>query len=869
MPSLLFKSFLLLSLLLLAACQAAPAAPSAPASAGPSATLGTGLPLTKAGKPAATIVLADKTLYDDYLANALKSAEADAKAKNPTLTPAQLKLTIDKTAKSISDIGDDELLAANELQSILKQISGATLPIVRLAPGAQLPAGTVILIGPGHAKAQGYSADLEKLKKDGILLKTKANTIILAGPNARGTLYAAYDLLQQLGCRWTMPGPFGEIYPSSPTVSISPDKVQSPSHSMRYWWCTFGPGKDYGRWTLRNKGNFVRAIDQDNIAQGHALGAPLRWGATQAKYDRVERTRTVNKPSKNPDGTTTPKPVEEKYMALADEYFSMHHGKVNTHFPNMANPKTWDLYADYYIDFFNKNPGTNYVSISAEDGIMLDERPASAKLRSNEFDFTIGAFAVTDQLWFFHNRVIPKVLAVHPTKKFGVLVYANNTSPPRIEHVNGAMALIYAPLDISPLHHIRADKEDTNRAYKKWLEDWSAQARAVGAEQYYYDYEPLGYSWNVAMICPRWGIIGKNYPWLHELGLNGHTTQGYDDWGSCGLDNYLMQQLYWDIKTPYQAVIKDYCAARFGAAGPAMEAYYAILEDAMDKTPELYSNEVWGNHLVLTPDVRAKARAQLTKAVPLADSPRAKAQIQTMVDLQASTDAYCNAIEHAHQTGDYAKAVSMMDTSFAIAEKLNKLYSHFMNPNRMDKTSNAQFLTGGYTKQYGNFAQQISSAKASVVLPRFVKGMNDTGNIAWAMGYQNPGADVSKLEDIDTTVVPDVKYQTQRTPQGFFYRTDVDVPATFKGQKVELFFPAIVAKALQVWINGKPVSFEHDGITENTWRGPEYFWMNYDHRLTVDVTSYIKPGEKNTIAFRAFKSYDFGGTYERVFLLAR
>ena len=37
---------------------------------------------------------------------------------------------------------------------------------------------------------------------------------------------------------------------------------------------------------------------------------------------------------------------------------------------------------------------------------------------------------------------------------------------------------------------------------------------------------------------------------------------------------------------------------------------------------------------------------------------------------------------------------------------------------------------------------------------------------------------------------------------------------------------------------------------------------------TFDVTPHIRPGERNTIAFRIFKSFDHGGTYDRVFLVA-
>jgi len=43
---------------------------------------------------------------------------------------------------------------------------------------------------------------------------------------------------------------------------------------------------------------------------------------------------------------------------------------------------------------------------------------------------------------------------------------------------------------------------------------------------------------------------------------------------------------------------------------------------------------------------------------------------------------------------------------------------------------------------------------------------------------------------------------------------------------------------------------------------------NFDHQQEFDVTSYVKPGQKNTIAFRIVKSFDHARTYDRVFLLA-
>lgn len=824
------------------------------------------LKLIDDGKPAAAIVLPEKTEFEQLLASEPARVTELFKKANPQATEAAIAMQVKNHMASLEKIGDDELLAASELQSILEKISGAKLPIVRVKD-AKIPEGKVVLIGTELARKQGLDDRIQKLDRDGLIALAKGDALMLTGRRARGTLFAAYEFLESLGCRWVMPGEFGELYPSLKSVTTAIDTLQNPSHSERYWWCTHGPGKEYAQWTLRNKGTYVKGPGDPVIAQSHALAGPLGWGAKNPKY-AVKQMRKVEEKKKAADGSMVTETVEKEVDVLPDEYYASADGKVNKHVPNFSNPKTWELYADYYIDYFNRNPLANYVSISAEDGLVVDEHPLSAKLRSNDFDFAMGAFCATDQLWFFHNRVIEMVTKVHPTKKFGVLVYSNNMMPPRIEHVHPNMALVFAPLGISPLTALGDPKERTNVAYKEWFDDWMAQARAVKAESYYYDYEPMGFCWNMAMICPRWGIIGKNYPYFHKQGLTGHTTQGHDDWASSGLDNYLMQRLYWDVNKPYKEIIADYCRARFGRAAKQMQAYYDRLEKSLDDAPDLYSNEMWANHLILTPAVRKEARELLAKAVAAADTDRAKTHVQNMVQVQAMTDAMCDAIEHANETGDFGAAAKKMETSFEIAGNLNKLYSHFVNPARMNTQSNAQFESGGQYKQFLGFDKRIKSAAASVALPRIWKGMLDTGNRAWAMGYYKPGVAVDKLDDIDTTICPDVKYKTQRSVSAFFQRTEVDVPATFKDKKATLYFSSVIAKVLQVWINGQPVEFDNKTYKDTSWRGPDYFWYNYNHELSVDITPYIKPGEKNVIAYRVFKSFDFGGSYRRIFLLA-
>ncbi|HRJ73202.1 MAG TPA: DUF4838 domain-containing protein [Terrimicrobiaceae bacterium] len=857
----------------------------------------TELTLVKDGVPAAKIVLpAGPRAYDRYLADQMKKLDAALAVENPDMSKEELeKIRPQRMAKlkaEIEKVGDEELLAAQELQEFLEKMSGAKLEIVEAAPD-RIPDGPAILLGSDFARAAGLGKRLDALHKDGLIAVVQGDKLILSGQRARGTLYAAYTFLESLGCRWTMPGKFGEMVPERKTIATALDVTENPSHDERYFTCTYGHTPDYPRWTLRNKGNYVTALGDERPAQSHGMARPLEWGAKRPEYGIKAVRRVLERrapPGEKPAMVWQFKEIEtlpEDFYALVDE-----HPQLTT--PNMSNPKVWQLYADYYIDFFNRNPDKKSVSMSAEDGLVLDERVSSRMLDSKEYDFTAGAPSATDRIWFFLNRVIEKVVKVHPDKKFGMLIYANNQMPPRLEQVHPNMVLVIAPLGISPLHDVRNPKSKTNRAYKEWLEDWMLLAKSSGAEVYYYDYEPLGFSWNMAMICPRWAIIGKNYPWFHKLGLDGYTTQGHDDWGSSGLDNYLMQRLHWNADQDYKAIIKDYSQARFGAAAPAMIEYFDILEKRMEEIPDLYGNEVWSNHLILTPEVRAACRKALDQAVKTADTPQAKAQVETIVLMQKSTDAMCDALEYERETGDYAGAVKKMEPVFEVVEKLNAIYPNFMNAVRMKKDSRRPFETGGMYNHYRQIAERIEAVPASsrLVLPRMWKGMLDTRNHAAALGYQKPDVAVTQLEDLDITVCPDVKYQTQGEVAAFFYRTEVDVPKDFAGKKITLFFPGLIARALQIWINGKPLEWDSAEFTQTTgratydvdgklvvpekeatyqspiWRGRDYFWMNYDHRREFDVTPLIRPGEKNTIAFRVFKSFDFGGSYRRPLLLA-
>lgn len=74
------------------------------------------------------------------------------------------------------------------------------------------------------------------------------------------------------------------------------------------------------------------------------------------------------------------------------------------------------------------------------------------------------------------------------------------------------------------------------------------------------------------------------------------------------------------------------------------------------------------------------------------------------------------------------------------------------------------------------------------------------------------------------------------------YRREIVVPADWKGKDIIAHFGA-VSSNMYLWVNGKYVGYSEDSKLE----------------AEFDLTSYLKPGQKNVIAFQVFRWCD--GSY--------
>lgn len=117
-------------------------------------------------------------------------------------------------------------LAATELQSYVRQLSGARLPELKPTEALSRAAGeTIILLGSAEQNpmvrelAEAGELKLAGLKQEGFVLKTltwkKRPTVVVAGADDAGTLYGTYELLERLGVTFRLTG---DLVPTNQTT---------------------------------------------------------------------------------------------------------------------------------------------------------------------------------------------------------------------------------------------------------------------------------------------------------------------------------------------------------------------------------------------------------------------------------------------------------------------------------------------------------------------------------------------------------------------------------------------------------------------------------------------------------------------------
>src|SRR5207248_7238658 len=94
-------------------------------------------------------------------------------------------------------------------------------------PDAELPVadkppaeGPAVYVGRAALRAGLKLDDIDSPTKEGVRITAGDGRVLVAGQSDAATLKAACRFLEELGCRYFMDGPLGEVYPHTKTLAV-------------------------------------------------------------------------------------------------------------------------------------------------------------------------------------------------------------------------------------------------------------------------------------------------------------------------------------------------------------------------------------------------------------------------------------------------------------------------------------------------------------------------------------------------------------------------------------------------------------------------------------------------------------------------
>lgn len=481
--------------------------------------------------------------------------------------------------------------AAGELQKYIQLMSGAELPIIA-KPGAGQP--NVFVGGEAAFERLAQTPEGLGLGRDGFVIRSVDNDLVLAGARNIATLYAVYDFLEEdLGCHWFWPGGVGEVVPKSPDISTRRlDRVERPSFRIRW----------VGRqdWALKNR---------MNVQTGEPDGFNIHWF--------VHTWLALVPPA--------------EYADEHPEYYSEIGGeRLDPRGPRRVNLCTTNAdvarAAARTIDrVMAEDPATDMISVDPEDTQQFCQcEQCRARYEDPDIPYELRN---SRRVFDFTNQVADLVAQKHPGLIIKTIAYHSYVRPPA--------DAAWRPRDNVAIQfcrfmcHTHALADDTcppNQGFDAWYGQWRERTHSVLFYEYYWKVSWVGLPWPINRM------LRADLPRFRDDGLLGIATQFSSNYATNGLGYWLAAKLLWDADVDVDALLGTYYNAFFGEAAPHVRTYYETLDRAAETSGvHLADQRPYADILVLfTPDLIHKLDAHLRAAQNAAETDEVRERVRML-----------------------------------------------------------------------------------------------------------------------------------------------------------------------------------------------------------------------------------------------
>ena len=475
-----------------------------------------------------------------------------------------------------------EETAGEELAHYIGKLAGTPIDLHK---GEMSRAPVRILVG-ARASEVVESLPLAEVRDDGFVLCVSPERVALSGANDRGTLFAAYELIERLGVRWYGPNPEDEHVPAAGDLALPVGTaVINPSFRFRFLRCLFsamvGLGES-GLWQPFSSPRQEQLLDWGVKNRLNAGFWPFDDPDVTSFFGRRGGVACVDHAHALP------------YMVPPDQYWDSHpeyfavdeHGELFERRANeygihvcRSNPDVLDLVVRKALETMERNPDAGFVSISQADGQFHCRCPAClSKCNQGSLVF-LGEEQIirTDCMVDFANRVAERFCERWPDRNLMILGHHQTIPPPTIAvHPNVMVKLACSPHGFVSFNRPLEDPAGNHFIFQRAVEGWAG----TGTPLAYYGYNPHSSFAHAPFSAGQ--RFHSDIRWLHRYGFVGAEFQGEGTlWGFYGLNHVVQARTMWDVDVDFDELQKDYFRCLFRAAAEPVKALHEAFERAV------------------------------------------------------------------------------------------------------------------------------------------------------------------------------------------------------------------------------------------------------------------------------------------------
>ncbi len=674
------------------------------------------------------------------------------------------------------------------------------------------------LVYTGGDDANVHASVIEHgLDPESFALRVADGVVTLQGVSPKGALNGVYDLLEQLGFRWYMPGDFGRVDPAPNTrhALAAQTTLQIPSFTERLV-NTQTPASD--EWGQRMR---IHALD---------------WGI----------------------GHSMPNPDFDEYP----DFFALRNGERRRgRWTCVSNPDYVAWMVDHYRTQFRENPdGPRRLSLMPPDGGSFCECDNCAALDAPvKTSLQTPRQSVTDRYIWFNNQVIERLEDEFPDLRAGFLIYAGLMDPPVRLAPHPKIYGSIAEIHVCRLHGPN-NPNCPESDYLVWLmQEWGKHLAWFRNSGYWFNLADPGLPY---MMISR---MRDEIPIIHQHGSIGIRRSAARQWANEGPSLYLAMKLKWDVNTDVDALLDEFFERFYGPAADPMRRYTMLLDRTLYEADHHAGRSKDMVH-IYHEAMRGEARDALREAqrrvglrsgllgrnLIAAQALEGDAQLYALrVEVAAKGwdyfEAYAEMIENRNRC-DFIASMQAVEKARALIEDLTTNYEIPMLRTRAPSTSADRFFNRlwGHARITEAGYERVTNGNELVVgLDSTWDFLLEPHGIGERIGLYDPAKTGGNWQSMDTSYVwgnHGLRYYYGEA----WYRQRITMPAEHEGRRIKLWF-ASIDNGGKVWLNGELLG---------TSPGSEFDLAAHGGSLAsfeFDVTDVVRFGEENTIAIRAIR----------------